>query len=102
VRAGSTVELEFEADDFNPNGLLASNSPYSRQVDCDTLATVTPGSAFITPRPLPVPTAGRLNAAGRDEFEYDWRTLSEWRGTCREVVLTRQDGKQHRAFMRFT
>jgi extracellular elastinolytic metalloproteinase len=102
ARAGSTVELEFEADDFSRRDLLASNSPYSRQVDCTTLRTVTPGSTFITPRPVPVPTVGRLDEEGRDEFEYDWRTLSEWQGTCREVVLTRQDGKQHRAFMRFT
>jgi extracellular elastinolytic metalloproteinase len=101
ARAGSTVDLEFEADDFSRRDLLASNSPYSRQVDCTTLQTVTPGSPFITPRPLPVPTVGRLDEDGRDEFDYDWRTLQEWQGTCREVVLTRQDGKQHRAFMRF-
>jgi extracellular elastinolytic metalloproteinase len=102
VRAGSEVDLEFEADDFSRRNLLASNSPYSRQVDCTTLATVTPGQTFITPRPAPVPTVGDLDQRGRDEFEYEWETLGEWAGTCREVVLTRQDGKQHRAFMRFT
>jgi extracellular elastinolytic metalloproteinase len=56
---------------------------------------------FITPRPTPVPTVGELDEDGRGEFEYDWKTFEEWQGTCREVVLTRQDGKQHRAFMRF-
>jgi extracellular elastinolytic metalloproteinase len=101
ARAGSTVELEFEADGFRRNDLLASNNPYSRQVDCTTLQTVTPGSPFITPRPTPVPTVGDLDEDRRGEFEYDWETLQEWQGTCREVVLTRQDGKQHRAFMRF-
>jgi extracellular elastinolytic metalloproteinase len=101
ARAGSRVDLEFEADDFSRRDLLASNSPYSRQVDCETLQTVTPGSPFITPRPAPVRTIGELDEDGRDEFEYEWRTLDEWEGTCREVVLTRQDGKQHRAFMRF-
>jgi len=25
----------------------------------------------------------------------------EWAGTCRELVLTRADGKQHRAYLRF-
>ena len=26
---------------------------------------------------------------------------AEWEGTCREVVVTRDDGRQHRAFLRF-
>jgi extracellular elastinolytic metalloproteinase len=101
VRAGSTVPLEFEADDFRRHDLLASNSPYSRQVDCTTLATVTPGATFTTPRPTPLATVGTLDEDRRGEFEYDWKTLQEWQGTCREVVVGRQDGKQHRAFMRF-
>jgi hypothetical protein len=35
-------------------------------------------------------------------FQYAWQTLGEWAGTCREFVLTRRDGKQHRAYFRFT
>jgi extracellular elastinolytic metalloproteinase len=34
-------------------------------------------------------------------FTYPWQTLEGWAGTCREVVVTRDDGKQHRAFFRF-
>ncbi len=34
-------------------------------------------------------------------FTYPWKTLEEWAGTCREVVVTRDDGRQHRAFFRF-
>ena len=30
-----------------------------------------------------------------------WETLEEWAGTCREVVVTRDDGRQHRAFFSF-
>jgi hypothetical protein len=33
-------------------------------------------------------------------FQYPWKTLQEWAGTCRELVLTRTDGKQHRAYFR--
>jgi hypothetical protein len=33
--------------------------------------------------------------------EIGWKPLPEWAGTCREVVVTRDDGKQHRAFFRF-
>lgn len=33
---------------------------------------------------------------------YPWKLLEEWAGTCRELVLTRDDGRQHRAFFRFS
>ena len=42
--------------------IATKNNPYSRQVDCTTLATVTPGQVAITPRPVPVAavtTAGK-------------------------------------------
>jgi hypothetical protein len=31
----------------------------------------------------------------------EWKTLGEWAGTCRELVLTRDDGRQHWALFRF-
>jgi hypothetical protein len=34
-------------------------------------------------------------------FTYPWRTNAAWAGTCRELVITRDDGVQHRAFFRF-
>jgi extracellular elastinolytic metalloproteinase len=40
-----------------------------------------------------------VTSGGR--YSYDWRTESDWAGTCREVVVTRDDGVQHRAFFRF-
>jgi hypothetical protein len=36
-----------------------------------------------------------------DSTEAFWQTLEKWAGTCREVVVTRNDGRQHRAFFRF-
>ena len=87
--------------------ILARNSPYSRLVDCTTLRTIDPASPFITPRPIPIPTETPGNAGlsydpppGR--YTYPWKTVKEWDGTCRELVLTRKDGVQHRAFFRFS
>ena len=51
-------------------------------------ATQTPGGSKLT-----------VNSQG--VFHYNWETLEEWAGTCREVVVTRDDGRQHRAFFRF-
>jgi DNA-binding beta-propeller fold protein YncE len=107
VRAGDNVALRFKAD--RPRGhrdVLASNSPFSRRVDCQTLKTKGPGP-YITPRPLPEPTRtpgwSRLTYERHgDRYMYPWKTLREWEGTCREVVVTRADGVQHRAYFRFT
>ena len=104
VDRGSAVNMEFEAGGDRGLDILAS-TPYSRQVNCTTLRTETPGAEFITPRPLPIPaeTPGnsRLSydpATGR--YTFPWKTLQEWGGTCREFVLTRDDGVQHRAYFR--
>jgi extracellular elastinolytic metalloproteinase len=56
---------------------------------------------FITPRELPIDTEGKLTVNASGVFNYPWQTLEEWAGTCREVVVTRDDGKQHRAFFSF-
>ena len=54
---------------------------------------------------------GRGRDAGRNSsfdelrrisYTFPWKTLPEWDGTCREFVLTRNDGVQHRAYFRFS
>ena len=104
VDAGDTVPLRFTADGYKALDVLASNSPFSRKVDCETLRVPSQGE-FVTPREFPISTETpgnsklRVNANG--VYTYPWETLEEWAGTCRELVLTRDDGKQHRAFFRF-
>ena len=102
--AGETLPLRFTADGYRGLDVLATNSPFSRLVDCATLETVGPGP-FITPRPTPVatqtPGGSGLTVSSGGVFQYPWKTLQEWAGTCRELVLTRADGKQHRAYLRF-
>ena len=104
VDAGDTVPLRFTADGYRELDVLASNSPFSRRVDCDTLRVPSRGE-FTTPRELPIDTEtpgnSKLTVNANGVFTYPWATLEEWGGTCREVVVTRDDGKQHRAFFRF-
>jgi len=105
VDAGDNMPLRFTADGYRELDVLASNSPFSRRVDCDTLQvpSITPG--ITTPRELPTATEtpgnSRLTVNAAGVFTYPWKTIEEWAGTCREVVVTRDDGKQHRAFFRF-
>jgi hypothetical protein len=107
VNAGRTRPMTFTLGGNQGLDILASNSPYSRMVDCNTLRTVDPTSAFITPRPIPVPAqtpgnSGLSYDATTDTYTYPWQTLGEWDGTCREFVLTRKDGVQHRAYFRLS
>jgi extracellular elastinolytic metalloproteinase len=106
VNRGSAVEMEFDAGGDRGRDILASGSPYSRQVDCDTLRTETPGAEFVTPRPVPIaaetPGNSRLSYDARTgRYTFPWKTLQSWGATCREFVLTRDDGVQHRAYFRF-
>jgi hypothetical protein len=105
VDAGDTVPLRFTADGYTGLDVLASNSPFSRRVDCETLEVPSSGQA-VTPRELPIPTrtpgAQGLRVTPNGSYLYTWKTESAWAGTCREVVVTRDDGRQHRAFFRFS
>ncbi|HXV35296.1 MAG TPA: M36 family metallopeptidase [Gaiellaceae bacterium] len=104
--AGETVPLRFTADGYTGLDVLATNSPFSRKVDCETLRVPSQDPAFVTPRELPIATQmpgnTTLKVNPQGVFHYNWQTLEEWAGTCREVVVTRDDGKQHRAFFSFT
>ncbi len=106
VDVDEAVPLRFTADGYKGLDVLAnSGSPFSRRVDCATLRVPSSG-AFVTPRELPVntQTAGnsKLTVNANGVFNYPWKPLAEWAGTCREAVVTRDDGKQHRAFFRFS
>ena len=104
VDAGDAVPLRFTADGQRSLDVLAENSPFSRKVDCTTLRVPSSG-ASVTPRELPIATqtagGSRLSVTSAGTYTYPWKTLGEWAGTCREVVVTRDDGRQHRAFFRF-
>jgi hypothetical protein len=105
VDAGDAAPMKFDLGQNRGLGILASNSPYSRLVDCETLATVNP-SGPITPRPTPVaarnPGNSHLSANALGRYNYPWKTDEAWAGTCREFVLTLDNGEQFRTYFRFT
>jgi hypothetical protein len=105
--AGHAWNLRFRADGgYTGLDVATKNNPYTRQVDCGTLETVTPYETTITPRPLPVPAvtqAGRsLSVDANGVYTYPWMTDASWVNTCREFVLTTKTGVQHRAYFRFS
>ncbi len=100
---GPPVPMVFTLGGNRGLNILASNSPYTRQVDCATRRTMDPTSSFITPRPIPVPTERATGSATTATRTIHVRLANSqaWSGTCREFVLTRKDGVQHRAYFSF-
>jgi hypothetical protein len=106
VVSGTPVPLRFKADDgYRGLDIATKNNPYTRQVDCQTLKTVTPGQEDITPRPFPVKavmSSGQaLTVAADGTYTYPWQTTTAWGDSCREFVLTTKTGVQHRAYFKF-
>ncbi|WP_269455592.1 M36 family metallopeptidase [Micromonospora narathiwatensis] len=104
VIAGDAAPMKFKLAANRGLDILASNSPYSRLVDCDTLKTVNP-SGPVTPRPTPVaarnPGGSHMSANANGQYNYPWKTDPSWVGTCREFVLTLDDGFQYRTYFKF-
>ena len=59
VAAGRSVPLMFSRPEFRGTGILTSNSPYSRQINCETRATEIPSSDVVTPGALLVAATRR-------------------------------------------
>jgi hypothetical protein len=103
--AGNTRAMVFNVPKELGTDVFADGTPYSRRVDCNTLATVDPAATFITPRPIPVlaeTASGESVSNNKGRISFPWQTLPEWDNTCREFVVTRTDGKQHRAYFLFS
>ncbi|MEV6816849.1 PxKF domain-containing protein, partial [Micromonospora sp. NPDC051296] len=66
--------------------------------------TVNP-SGPITPRPTPVaavnPGGSSMSASANGQYNYVWKTDPSWAGTCREFVLTLDNGFQYRSYFKF-
>ena len=103
-RAGDVVTLKFTAPDHYDRDTVLGGPIFSRKVDCTTLQVPSQGER-ITPREFPIPTIAqgqtKLTKLLGGQFRYRWQTDVAWKDTCREFVLTREDGKQHRAFFSF-
>ncbi|TCB96880.1 metalloprotease, partial [Micromonospora zingiberis] len=102
--AGDAAPMKFKLATNRGLDILASNSPYSRLVDCDTLRTTNPGGP-TTPRPTPVkavnPGNSTMSVSANGQYNYVWKTDPAWAGTCREFVLTLDNGFQYRSYFKF-
>jgi hypothetical protein len=78
--------------------LRPSHSPSSQQIGCDTLQPFQ--YAITTPTQKPGKAALTYNAS-QSRYQYLWETDASWVGTCRQLIVTLNDGTQHRASFQF-
>jgi hypothetical protein len=76
--------------------ILAAGSPNSQGMTCsasdffdDIEQTVTAGSSSLTYDPV------------SGQYSYIWKTNKAWAGTCRQLLVTLDDGTVHKAYFKF-
>jgi uncharacterized repeat protein (TIGR01451 family) len=94
VNAGRGVPLKFSLSGDKGLNILAPNNPYSVSLNCNTndpgvdvTETITAGGSSLT--------------FSGDQYNYIWKTQNSWAGTCRQLVITLNDGTVHTANFKF-
>jgi hypothetical protein len=83
AKAGDTIGVQFGMGGDAGLSIFADGTPTSTQVDCAT------GVVIGTP----AATTGTLKYNRRTaRYTYNWATDATWKGTCRELTFTFQDG----------
>lgn len=94
VNAGRAIPVKFSLSGNKGLNIFAANNPYSVSFNC---STSDPGVDIVD-----TTTAGgsSLNYSP-DTYNYVWKTESSWAGTCRQLVVTLNDGSVHSANFKF-
>lgn len=105
VHAGQTVPIIFSLDGNYGLDILAAGSPSSQEAACK--ASAMSDESDLEQEPSEVDA---MHMAGRnglfylkyaDKYVYLWKTNKSWAGTCRQFVLTLNDGTSHTANFKF-
>lgn len=91
LKAGQAVPVKFSLLGDRGLGVLASGSPSSRRVDCDSSAPTDPIETTTTSQ------SGLQYDAASDTYTYVWKTDKAWAGTCRQLTVALADGSAHTA-----
>lgn len=96
VNAGRAIPVKFSLSGNKGLNIFAPGSPSSGPVTCNSseeanvlVGTVTAGGSSLS------------YDASSDQYVYVWKTDPSWAGTCRQLVVTLNDGSVHRANFRF-
>lgn len=94
VNAGRAIPVKFSLSGNKGLNIFAANNPYTVAINCST----TDPAADITET---LTAGGSSLSYSPDQYNYVWKTESSWAGTCRQLVVTLNDGSVHRANFKF-
>ena len=96
VRAGSAIPVKFSLSGDQGLDIFAAGSPASVAIGCEAdepadaiEQTVTSGRSALS------------YDATSDQYVYGWKTDKAWSNTCRQLVVTLNDGSIHTAEFKF-
>jgi len=96
VNAGRAIPVKFSLSGYKGLNIFAANSPSSGPIACNSTDpavslddTVTAGGSSLS------------YDASTDQYIYIWKTDPSWAGTCRQLVVTLNDGSVYRADFKF-
>jgi uncharacterized repeat protein (TIGR01451 family) len=94
VNAGKAIPVKFDLSGDKGLNIFAAGNPFTVTLNCNTND---PG----------VDVSETVNAGGSSlsfsggQYIYVWKTSSSWAGTCRQLVITLNDGTVHTANFKF-
>ena len=91
VRSGQSVPVKFSLTGDRGLGILATGSPSSRRVACDSSAATDAIETTTSSQ------SGLQYDPASDTYTYVWKTDKAWVGTCRQLTVTLTDGTSHTA-----
>jgi hypothetical protein len=95
VNAGRAIPIKFSLSGNKGLNIFAPGYPASRPLICSDHTPISKVVETITSE------SGLRYDAASDTYTYVWKTEKSWEGTCRELILKLNDGRERVAFFTF-
>lgn len=94
VNAGRAIPVKFSLSGNKGLNIFAAGNPYTVSLNCNTNDPGVDVTETLT-------AGGSSLNFGGDQYNYVWKTEDSWAGTCRQLVITLNDGTVHTANFKF-
>ena len=94
VNAGRAIPVKFSLSGDKGLNIFAPDNPYTVSLNCSTSDPGVDVTETLT-------AGGSSLSFSGDQYNYVWKTEGSWAGTCRQLVVTLNDGTVHVANFRF-
>ena len=96
AKSGSTIPVKFSLAGNQGLSIIFGGAPTAPAVTCPN------STASLDPIEETTTTSGLKYDATADQYNYAWKTATNYSGTCRRLELKLVDGTSHYAFFKFT